>query len=93
MCLTTTNIETKIKHSRKHHKTLAEHIPMEWLKTELAKMEHNKMFIAKTFQQYRATPIQLLTGILSTTYNFFRKALTQQEQPECSSTTVCIPRS
>lgn len=39
------------------------------------------MFIAKTFQQYRATSIQLLTGSLFTEYNVFRKALTQQEQP------------
>lgn len=46
---------------------------MEWLRTELNKMEHTRMFRAKTFQQYRATPIQLLTLILFTEYNFFQK--------------------
>lgn len=46
---------------------------MEWLRSELDKMEHNKMFTAKTLQQYRATPIQLLTHILFTEYNFFQK--------------------
>lgn len=44
------------------------------------------MFTAKTFQQYRATAIQLLTRVLFTEYNFFRmhchsrSSLSAQEQ-------------